>query len=443
MFGGVLNSLTKKLGQTATKGEVGKLAGLIGGEGAIAKSAPKVVPKNSFTGKVDMTPDDINMFREDIKNALYEGGFDDVAIDSLDHIGSTRLGTARPDSDLDLVMRYRGDAREDDVFNLLNDYVEQNGLEFNGRKVDINPIRSDDIEQYRQLLADAGVNIDDVAPYLGGSAGGGNDLLKYMNATNPEFVAKKNLGAKTKSKRINVDEYSQRPQELQQQPVSRVFVSEQGQPISDMPTEVIKTDGGYIRILPNSPYAPENLTSIVKVMVDEGSRRQGIGSDLLKEAMRKYGRISAFAENEASQRMNYKLGMRPVDKPNATLEEVLALGREQGGGVTMVTPARSEVNPRQFNKLGSGRPTNEILDSIAGTKIHPDDMDAMDEFIRYARNKKLRNSLPDDKQAKYELRMYDMADHYGIKLNENATDPIRDMANKFIKAMDKQNLGGK
>lgn len=75
-------------------------------------------------------------------------------------------------------------------------------------------------------------------------------------------------------------------------------------------------------------------------MVDEDSRRQGIGSSLIKEAMKKYGRISAFAENEASQRMNYKLGMRLVDKPNATLDEVLALGREQGGGVTMVTPAR-------------------------------------------------------------------------------------------------------
>lgn len=316
MYGGVLNSLTRKLGQTATKGEAGRLAGLVGGEGAIAKSAPKmteqvaeqiiyhgtpnkftkfrndggstwftsnkdkmkdsglswngqgelnimerklpsdiklatrdledkytrwelegmgykgikyddigpdeiyyemfdpnklplneavpkVMPKNSLTGKVDMTPDDINMFREDIKSALYEGGFDDVAIDSLDHIGSTRLGTARPDSDLDLVMRYKGDAREDDVFNLLNDYVEQNGLEFNGRKVDINPIRSDDIEQYRQLLTDAGVNVDDVAPYLGGD--GGNDLLKYINTTNPEFVAKKNLGAKTMSVKPKTD----------------------------------------------------------------------------------------------------------------------------------------------------------------------------------------------------------------------------------------------
>ena len=105
--------------------------------------------------------------------------------------------------------------------------------------------------------------------------------------------------------------------------------------------------------------------------------------------------------------------------------------------------AKKNLGAKTKTPAPRGRPTNEIRDSIAGTKIHPDDMDSMDQFIQYARNKKLRDSLPDDEQAKYELRMYDLADHYGIKLNENATDPIRDMANRFIKAMDKQNVGGK
>lgn len=36
------------------------------------------------------------------------------------------------------------------------------------------------------------------------------------------------------------------------QPARKVFTSEQGHPISDMPTEVIKTDGGYVRILPTA-----------------------------------------------------------------------------------------------------------------------------------------------------------------------------------------------
>ena len=105
--------------------------------------------------------------------------------------------------------------------------------------------------------------------------------------------------------------------------------------------------------------------------------------------------------------------------------------------------AKKNLGAKTKTPAPRGRPTNEIRDSIAGTRIHPEDMDAMDQYIRYARNKKLRNSLPDDKQAKYELAMYDLAEHYGIKLNENATDPIRDMANRFIKAMDKQNVGGK
>lgn len=141
----------------------------------------------------------------------------------------------------------------------------------------------------------------------------------------------------------------------------RKFTSEVGDPVGDSPTEVIRTEGGYIRVIPDSPYAPDNLTSIMKVMVDEGSRRQGIGSNLLKEAMRKYGRISAFAENEASQRMNYKLGMRPMQggelKPNATLDETLAIGREQGGGVTMVSPEtprpRVDKSESGVNKAGT------------------------------------------------------------------------------------------
>lgn len=49
----------------------------------------------------------------------------------------------RNESDIDVVVEYIGDVREDALFNVLND-VENNGsYEFGGVKVDINPITAD------------------------------------------------------------------------------------------------------------------------------------------------------------------------------------------------------------------------------------------------------------------------------------------------------------
>ena len=72
------------------------------------------------------------------KNAL---GYANVQADivGMEIIGSRNRKTARLDSDLDIVVELKGDnLREDDLFNLLNDNDEP--LEINGIKVDINPI---------------------------------------------------------------------------------------------------------------------------------------------------------------------------------------------------------------------------------------------------------------------------------------------------------------
>jgi predicted nucleotidyltransferase len=60
----------------------------------------------------------------------------------LDIHGSRNRHDARPDSDLDVVVEYRGDIREDDMFNALNG--EEDALSINGIKVDINPIRKEE-----------------------------------------------------------------------------------------------------------------------------------------------------------------------------------------------------------------------------------------------------------------------------------------------------------
>lgn len=58
-------------------------------------------------------------------------------VNDLEIHGSRDRGTARPDSDLDVVVEYEGSLREDDAFNFLN----EDPLIYNGIKVDVNPIR--------------------------------------------------------------------------------------------------------------------------------------------------------------------------------------------------------------------------------------------------------------------------------------------------------------
>lgn len=60
----------------------------------------------------------------------------------MDIHGSRNRHDARPDSDLDVVVEYRGDIREDDMFNALNG--EEDALSIDGIKVDINPIRKEE-----------------------------------------------------------------------------------------------------------------------------------------------------------------------------------------------------------------------------------------------------------------------------------------------------------
>ena len=52
--------------------------------------------------------------------------------------------TAKSDSDLDIVIQYEGNEREDDMFNLLNSDDEVLGrCEIDGITIDFNPIKGD------------------------------------------------------------------------------------------------------------------------------------------------------------------------------------------------------------------------------------------------------------------------------------------------------------
>lgn len=93
----------------------------------------------------------------DIQNALSDADFDIEIAEVWAH-GSRMRGDAKEDSDLDVVLFYKGDSKEDSLFNAINEA----GISINGINVDVNPIQvrtQKDIDRYKQKSAqyDAGV----------------------------------------------------------------------------------------------------------------------------------------------------------------------------------------------------------------------------------------------------------------------------------------------
>jgi predicted nucleotidyltransferase len=94
----------------------------------------------------------IDMVQNDVENILSEEGADNVeAVEFWAH-GSRMRGNAKEDSDLDVVMFYKGNEKEDSLFNLINEHE----LAIDGIKVDVNPIRisnEQDIARYKEKSA--------------------------------------------------------------------------------------------------------------------------------------------------------------------------------------------------------------------------------------------------------------------------------------------------
>jgi predicted nucleotidyltransferase len=72
----------------------------------------------------------------------------DIEIIDIELYGSRTKEAAREDSDLDILLEYKGNIREDDLFNILN----EDPLYIDDIKVDINPITGRTIKEYMKNL---------------------------------------------------------------------------------------------------------------------------------------------------------------------------------------------------------------------------------------------------------------------------------------------------
>ena len=88
--------------------------------------------------------------KDEILDIVKSYVLDKIDIEIIDIVlyGSRTKESARKDSDLDILLEYKGNIREDDLFNILND----NPLYIDNIKIDINPITGRTIKEYMKNL---------------------------------------------------------------------------------------------------------------------------------------------------------------------------------------------------------------------------------------------------------------------------------------------------
>ena len=90
---------------------------------------------------------DVNEIKNIVKDYI-KYKIEDIIIIDIQIYGSRTKEAARKDSDLDILLEYKGNIREDDLFNILND----DPLYIDDIKVDINPITGRSIKEYMKNL---------------------------------------------------------------------------------------------------------------------------------------------------------------------------------------------------------------------------------------------------------------------------------------------------
>lgn len=140
------------------------------------------------------------------------------------------------------------------------------------------------------------------------------------------------------------------PFNVEKNDVSSIF----GQGAQQMRYTDPKT-GSFIKLVEK----PDGTTSVLGLEVPKEFRGTGIGKELQAQAMKDFPVLQGQVSSKAAATNAYKLGRRPVDQPNATLQDVLKM-IDADSSVNMVTkemqknmtkPTRKELLQQEFDKL--------------------------------------------------------------------------------------------
>ena len=110
--------------------------------------------------------------------------------------------------------------------------------------------------------------------------------------------------------------------------------------------------GGFMRL----GVYPDGRVSTLELEVPEEFRRRGIGGELQESALRDYPEMQGQVSSKSALRNAYRLGRRPVEEPNATLERALEM-QSQASSVNMKRPTNGErgaATPGMMALLAAG-----------------------------------------------------------------------------------------
>ena len=110
--------------------------------------------------------------------------------------------------------------------------------------------------------------------------------------------------------------------------------------------------GGFMRL----GIYPDGRVSTLELEVPEEFRRRGIGGELQELALRDYPEMQGQVSSKSALRNAYRLGRRPVEEPDATLERALEM-QSQASSVNMKRPTNAErgaATPGMMALLGAG-----------------------------------------------------------------------------------------
>ena len=125
----------------------------------------------------------INCINQELKCALMDDAIEEIGIQKIDVIGSRAIGKHRENSDLDILVEYTEDIKEDYVFNMLNGLnIEYDGVvvDFFPKKISNNKVYS--IAYHTRTESDDYVELFMFKDY--------NELKKwYENALREDLIA--------------------------------------------------------------------------------------------------------------------------------------------------------------------------------------------------------------------------------------------------------------
>jgi predicted GNAT family acetyltransferase len=116
--------------------------------------------------------------------------------------------------------------------------------------------------------------------------------------------------------------------------------------------------GGTIEVVAR----PDGTASVLELEVPEQFRGQGIGQNLQERVMQDFPMMGGQVSSKAAATTAYRLGRRPVGKPNATLEDVFA-EIDDMSSVNMVSPEMQR--PENFAQGGAIRGGIGALSDVA------------------------------------------------------------------------------